>query len=352
MSNIEFWPLVSVVIPVYNVEKYLSDSIESVISQTYPNLEIILVDDGSPDNCPEICDNYARNYENIQVIHKLNGGLSEARNYGIDRAKGEFVLFLDSDDKLAENSIIGLVKKAISTGADVIVPDRYIQVNEDTKKSTICYHFNNQSCLDNPIDFALNIIIGQGRAWRATAVLYRLSVLKKEKITFPVGYIAEDIVFNLQVLSSIKKIAFHKDITLINLKRSGSITTTFQENLGDVFLFIDEKVKEFLINTGNANEFGFSKRNELLSRNSIVFISSIFSDECDWSDIEKIEKANEFLKSERVREAFWTKSINPYFQNRMKILYFKSIFFLIKKNCYNVSYILIKLINKLVNKKK
>lgn len=90
--------IVSVIVPVYHVEKYLKKCVDSIINQTYKNLEIILVDDGSPDNCPKICDNYALKDNRIKVIHKVNGGLSDARNAGIDAASGDYLMFVDSDD--------------------------------------------------------------------------------------------------------------------------------------------------------------------------------------------------------------------------------------------------------------
>ena len=91
-------PKVSVVIPVYKVEPYLRRCVDSVLAQTLSDLEIILVDDGSPDHCPEICDEYALTHQNIQVIHKTNGGLASARNAGMRIAQGEYILFVDSDD--------------------------------------------------------------------------------------------------------------------------------------------------------------------------------------------------------------------------------------------------------------
>ena len=96
-------PLISVIVPVYKVEQYLDECVQSIINQTYKNLEIILVDDGSPDRCPEMCDEYARQDSRIKVIHKPNGGLSSARNAGIDIARGEYIGFVDSDDYIAHD---------------------------------------------------------------------------------------------------------------------------------------------------------------------------------------------------------------------------------------------------------
>lgn len=90
--------LLSVIIPIYNVEPYLDRCMESIVNQTYKNLEIIMVDDGSPDNCPELCDQWQRKDVRIKVIHKKNGGLSDARNAGLDIASGEYIAFVDSDD--------------------------------------------------------------------------------------------------------------------------------------------------------------------------------------------------------------------------------------------------------------
>ena len=97
--------LVSVVLPIYKVEKYLNRCIESVVNQTYSNLEIILVDDGSPDSCPNMCDEWKKKDSRIVVIHKENGGLGEARNSGISAANGKYICFFDSDDYVSNETI-------------------------------------------------------------------------------------------------------------------------------------------------------------------------------------------------------------------------------------------------------
>ncbi len=113
--------LISVIVPIYKVENYLDKCIESIVAQTYKSLEIILVDDGSPDRCPEMCDEWAKRDSRIRVIHKKNGGLSDARNAGIDAASGDFISFIDSDDYIAPGTYERLTDAIESAGADMCI---------------------------------------------------------------------------------------------------------------------------------------------------------------------------------------------------------------------------------------
>ena len=112
--------LISVIVPIYNVEKYLQKCVDSIINQTYKNLEIILVDDGSPDNCPKMCDDYAEKDSRIKVVHKENGGLSDARNVGMEVATGEYVSFIDSDDYISLDFYETLLETIVDNDSDVV----------------------------------------------------------------------------------------------------------------------------------------------------------------------------------------------------------------------------------------
>ena len=130
---------VSVIIPIFNVEKYLDKCVLSVINQTYSNLEIILVDDGSLDNCPEICDKYKALDNRIVAVHKTNGGLSDARNSGLDLANGEFIAFLDGDDTLDCKAIETLLTTAIKVSAKIVkMQFRNVCEGEDIANVDIC----------------------------------------------------------------------------------------------------------------------------------------------------------------------------------------------------------------------
>ena len=113
--------LISVIIPVYRVEQYLRRCVDSVLAQTYSRIQVILVDDGSPDDCPAICDAYAAKDDRVQVIHQENAGLSGARNAGIEAAEGQYLAFVDSDDYLAPEFLECLYRACVDTGSDLSV---------------------------------------------------------------------------------------------------------------------------------------------------------------------------------------------------------------------------------------
>ncbi|MBQ9181616.1 MAG: glycosyltransferase [Bacilli bacterium] len=137
---------VSVIVPIYNVEKYLDKCVESLLDQTIDNYEVLLIDDGSTDNSPKMCDEYAKKYKDkIKVFHKKNGGLSDARNYGIDKASGEYLMFVDSDDWVSSNFVELPYKKA-KEGYDIVSFDA-ISINDGatTGWETACYRGKNMS---------------------------------------------------------------------------------------------------------------------------------------------------------------------------------------------------------------
>ena len=135
---------VSIIVPIYNVERYLEPCIESILSQTYENFELILVDDGSPDQCGIICDKYATQDSRIKVIHKENQGLGMARNTGLDYATGEFVCFVDSDDWLEPYAIEYWIRAQRNYDADIVMCN--YQKRNDNKEVLYRYEIRNKEC--------------------------------------------------------------------------------------------------------------------------------------------------------------------------------------------------------------
>lgn len=176
----------SYIVPVYKVEKYLEECIESILSQTMDDYEIILVDDGSPDACPEICDSYAEKHpEKIRVIHKKNGGLASARNAGFKVAKGDYIFFLDSDDYLAEDKVHEIYEKAVEFNADVLQTS-YFTFDEKTGEKSVTKTSFEVLKLHNHQDMEKELCFASSKrriifVWRN---LYKRSFLEKNRIIF------------------------------------------------------------------------------------------------------------------------------------------------------------------------
>lgn len=207
-------PLITVIIPVYKVEKYLRKCIESVLSQTYTNLEIFLVDDGSPDKCGEICDEYAVKDSRIKVIHKENGGLSSARNAALDVMTGQYLVFVDSDDWIPDDSLQTMYDALIRSGADMAIGniisvtesgETYVQYCpseiEMVESGKEIFNTMNQPCASN-------------RLYKAK--LY-------ENIRFPDGKLYEDAFVYHHILEKVNTLVFSGKPNYYYLKRNSSI---------------------------------------------------------------------------------------------------------------------------------
>ncbi|MGN0454204.1 MAG: glycosyltransferase family 2 protein [Ruminococcus sp.] len=194
-------PLISVIVPIFNVEKYLNRGVDSIINQTYENLEIILVDDGSTDGCPGICDDYAKKDSRIKVIHKENGGLSDARNAGMKTACGEYISFVDSDDWIDLQTYSLVLQKMLDTQSQ-IGAFNIISVSDGDFSPDLSDKFevfDSQTAIENTIDD----IKVKTVAWNK---LYHRSVLKD--LSFKVGRLNEDEFFTFFALDKADRIVY------------------------------------------------------------------------------------------------------------------------------------------------
>lgn len=220
--------LLSIIIPIYNVESYLDRCMESIVNQTYKNLEIIMVDDGSPDNCPQMCDEWAKIDSRIQVIHKSNGGLSDARNAGIDIATGSYLLLVDSDDYLELDACEKLLSAMNKTNVDFVV-GAIKEINgcvvsyqkRSLVKSEMIY--SNSEFIIKSID---------ANEWYAPAVLnlYNRDFLNKHDLRFKRDILHEDMELLPRLYLSADKISY-LDFPFYNyVIRDNSITTSKNDN--------------------------------------------------------------------------------------------------------------------------
>lgn len=209
--------MISVIIPVYNIEQYLENTLNSLLAQTYKNLDIILINDGSSDNSVEICEKYAKKYDFINVIHKTNGGVSSARNCGLDIAKGEWIFFLDGDDILLNNAFSVLMQVAQESNCD-IVEGNYIRILKGKPiysplLKEYYYEENSCSCINNTLLY--NRCLVYPRLFKKKIIG---NIRFKENIV-----IGEDILFIIELLlNKDVRIAHCKDIVYHYIQRSGS----------------------------------------------------------------------------------------------------------------------------------
>ena len=251
--------LLSVIIPVYKVEKYLEKCILSLQNQSLINFEIILVDDGSPDNCPNICDLFSKKYTNISVIHKVNGGLAEARNFGINQAKGKYLMFVDSDDYIDDNKFIEKITQIINCNSpDMIIygfKKYYESSNTFSEKKP---YYRNEG---NIIESLIQQNYFKACAWDK---IIKRELIIENGLRFPIGKLSEDIEWCSKIL---KVIDYHK-ISILNenpyvyLQRQGSITKSItQKHIQDIINIISEEMIQeeneisYIINSYLAYEY-------------------------------------------------------------------------------------------------
>lgn len=256
-------PLISVVIPVYNVEKYLINCIKSVVNQTYHNFEIILINDGSTDDSGKICDEYKEKDDRIRVIHKENGGLSSARNMGIEESKGEYITFIDSDDDIIEKYIEYLYNLIIENETKISIASYTIV--SDKKKINIGNGFeekilNTEECLDR-------MLCEKGFTVSACAKLYNKCLF--DDIRFPEGRLNEDNGTIYKIILKCDKIAYGNKSIYNYYKRKNSIMTSkFSLNRLDLIELTDQMCDEIDIRYPNLKDSTIKKR--ITSRFSIL----------------------------------------------------------------------------------
>lgn len=209
---------ISVIVPVYKVEAYLDKCVSSIVNQTYTNLEIILVDDGSPDSCPTMCDAWVEKDSRIRVIHKTNGGLSDARNAGMAVATGELMAFVDSDDWIAPDMYEYLYQRLAEDNSDIAACGVQMVWEDKTPSRMLTQEGN---CVLNQEE-AMRAIIEE--SWLKQPVWYKLykTALVRD-ILFPVEKYHEDVFWSYQAVGKAQKVSVSDHIGYYYLQRGGSI---------------------------------------------------------------------------------------------------------------------------------
>lgn len=271
-------PLFSIIVPIYNVEKYLVECIESLVNQNFDNFELILVDDGSPDKCGQICDSYKSKNLNVRVIHKVNGGLSDARNAGLREAVGDYVIFIDSDDYICDNNFLLKLANIIKEKNPDLIMYGMKKYYEDKK----IYEEKNILSVDTSKSLIHNMI--EQNYFKASSCdkVIKRKIINDNKMAFPYGKLSEDIEWCARLLKIINfdNIAVLNENVYVYRQRESSITKTLKEkHVLDIITMIEnEKVddkdsKSMILNSYLAYEYsvvfavtGFIKVNQTLKK--------------------------------------------------------------------------------------
>ena len=232
---------ISIIVPVYKVEKYIDKCLNSILNQTYPDLEIILVDDGSPDNCGKICDEYEKKDKRIKVIHKKNGGQSEARNEGLKIATGKYIGFVDSDDYIKENMFEILYKNIINYGADISIGN-IIKIEKN--KNIIIENYDNVEIFDK--SDSLKQLLKQHITNYTFNKLYKRHLWNN--IKFPVGKLLEDMDIMYHILEKSNKVVCTNQTEYYYLIRKDSSIAKIDEKITYTLKDCVNKRYQYLIN--------------------------------------------------------------------------------------------------------
>jgi glycosyltransferase involved in cell wall biosynthesis len=235
--------IVSVIVPVYNVQSFLNECLDSIVNQTYENLEILLVDDGSTDSSGKICENYREKDGRVKVIHKANGGLSSARNAGLDLAIGDYVLFIDSDDWISHNYIQSLID-CVETNRDINIACSKIRQIKSNSMDEEIFLRTLKDGVYNKVDVVKKILLEEIGS-QVVKGLYKRELW--DSIRFPLNRLYEDIPTTYKVFANASKIQFISNSTYFYRYHDASISHSNKKTSYQIFLGFFERWKHSIV---------------------------------------------------------------------------------------------------------
>lgn len=245
--------LVSVIVPVYKTEPYLRKCLDSLLNQSLQELEVVAVDDGSPDRCPEILDEYKEKYpDRIVVLHKENGGQASARNMAFSYCNGKYIGFLDSDDYVTEEMFQKMYERACESDADYVACG-YKDVTIENSKEIVLQEYVASKVASTPEELFIGALASP------FLHLYKRELIVENKITFPEGVVYEDTAFYLDLIPHIHKLAVIEEPLAVRLRRSNSTMTTFAKDKVDNIFQVITCSLDYYKNNGFYEKY----RNEL-----------------------------------------------------------------------------------------
>lgn len=336
--------LISVIVPVYNVEDYLIRCVRSIQNQSYKHLEIILVDDGSPDRCPQMCDELAEKDPRIKVLHKKNGGLGFARNSGLDVAIGEYVTFIDSDDWISETHIENLYCALVQNSADAVIGSHTrvrsdgirfasfvnsqegIYIGEEVVNKIVLSLFG--TAVDCPVDSVIE--------YSACMNLYRMNVISDNSLRFVSErcYLSEDLYFNIDYFIRSKKVVIANENGYYYYQNNASISRKYDSRRFDrtirYYYKLNEKCREYNL----ADVMSYRIDRSFLMKIRILLRLIVFS---DYSYPRKIKEIKKVLNDKLVQQVLNNYPISRY------PLFLRLFSFIMRLRSSNGTYFMVKI---------
>ena len=298
-------PKVSIIVPVYKVEAYLDKCVQSLLAQTLEDVEILLVDDGSPDRCPAICDTYAARDSRVKVIHQQNAGVSAARNAGLTAATGEYVGFTDSDD-WAEPDMYRCMYEA-AQGADAVSSYPFTHFLDGHVVEMRCPYLTGNRVISRKEWNEKYITFFAGSAWN---FLYRRELIVDHHLQFITDLKrSEDRIFNLAALSYARQMVFVDRPLYHYFLREGSATQCYVEDLWDTVLLTDVKTQEVLRTCWNG-QFTDTYKRDVIIRGAVLTVRSVCSFKNPAQRRERIEQLRAICRAEELKAAFAQCGVN------------------------------------------
>lgn len=317
---------ISVIVPVYNVEKYIDKCLKSLVNQTLKDIEIIVVNDGSPDNSQKIIDTYTKKYKNVKSYIKKNGGISDARNYGLKYAKGEYISFVDSDDYIDLTMMEKLYNKAIEGSYDIVECNLHIVDDSGKLTKDVCHTLAEDVYTDDQLKkYMINMYTS---VWNK---IYKKTLFDNE-IRFKKGVWFEDVEFLYKLIPYVKTIGFVNEKLYYYVQREGSITKTFDNRL---YCYVDNW--NGIVDFYKEKEL-YNKYYEELEYSYVRYLyASFIRQSSNYKDKKEFDKTVK-MAIENVRKTFPNYRKNKYFYKNIKGIYlltfnkfFANIIFVIRR---------------------
>lgn len=328
--------LISVIVPVYNVEKYLKKCLDSLLNQSYKNIEVIMIDDGSKDKSGDICDEYAGKYSNFICVHKKNAGLGLARNTGLEYVKGEFTAFVDSDDWI-ESDMFAVLHKSLTTNEVDFCKCGFKRVSDTGNVLNIVQYKETKFVQDEAGDKLVPRMVGSSPMQRDSiemcvwGCLYKTAIIKSHNILFPSErvIISEDLPFNINYLQYANGALLISTCNYMYRYNCNSLTTRYRADRFDAILYFYDAIKEIL------RLYGYDyKTLQRLQRLFFVYLRMCISQEA--KNISHLKYNNSIQNVKRMCTNKKVKSIIQEYPVECLGVKQRIFIFLIQKKCVHI----------------